>query len=198
MIRVRNVIGFAHSQLSGKLPDLNIRLESCDASSPQATGALVTSIARPIAGCMLLSVTLSDCPFTSYTAESYGIPFPSKKEAFEALRAIVPLEKLDLSYHPFFSGRTRECRSDQLCEARIFSFNPMAIDCNTFFSVLTHIDELARPYANAFLLIAPAIIDTSTIANAEVLSTDMRLKHGASWAMSSSRKCPSSLELPLS
>ena len=95
MIRVRNVIGLRILSYLEKLPDLNIRLESCDASSPQATGALIASIARPIAGCMLLSVTLSDCPFTSHTAESYGIPFPSKKGAFETLRAVVPLEKLD-------------------------------------------------------------------------------------------------------
>ncbi|KAF8525874.1 hypothetical protein BU17DRAFT_83380 [Hysterangium stoloniferum] len=56
-------------------------------------------------------------------------------------------------------------------------------------SANTVLDELTRTKRNAFSLIAPAIIDSSTIARTDDLLTDSRLAHWAPWAMSSKEIC---------
>lgn len=91
----KNVAGIRILEYLESLPDLHLRLESCDASSKEAMSALIQQTARPIAGCILLSVVLSDRLFSKHTSETFHIPFPPKKGAFDALKEVVEIPSLD-------------------------------------------------------------------------------------------------------
>lgn len=77
------------------MPQLEIRLEACDASDSSSMRALLASIAVELGGCFLLSYTLSDRLFLSHTAESYATPWVPKVVAFEVLDSLVSIENLE-------------------------------------------------------------------------------------------------------
>ncbi|KAH7908666.1 polyketide synthase [Hygrophoropsis aurantiaca] len=171
LIRTKNVIALRTLKYLSGLSDLTLRLENCDASSRLDMSSLMASISTPIGGCLLLSVALSDKTFSSHTQDTYDIPFTSKRGAFEALEAVYPISQLDFLV--------------ALSSATIFGNAGQT----NYASANSLVDELTRPYSNAFSLVAPAIIDSSTIAQTEDLLTDNRLAHWASWAMSSRQIC---------
>lgn len=77
-----------------KLKDLDIRVVCCDATSYLETKALLDSVKEPIAGCMLLAVTLSDRSFFLQSEETFSRPF-SKVEAFQVLEKAMNIDDLD-------------------------------------------------------------------------------------------------------
>ncbi len=76
------------------LDDLNIRVVCCDATSLSETRALLNSIKEPIAGCMLLAVTLSDRSFFLQSEETFSHPF-GKVAAFQVLEKAIDIDNLD-------------------------------------------------------------------------------------------------------
>lgn len=77
------------------LPDLDLRLDACDASSVESLTTLISSLDRPLAGCMLTAVVLSNGLFLKQDAESFSIPFKPKTDAYFALEKVIAIEKLD-------------------------------------------------------------------------------------------------------
>ena len=77
------------------LPDLDLRLEACDATSVKALTKLISSLDRPLAGCVFSAAVLSDRLFLKQDAESFPIPFKPKTDAYFALETVVAVEKLD-------------------------------------------------------------------------------------------------------
>lgn len=77
------------------LPDLDLRLEACDATSVEALTKLISSLDRPLAGCVFSAAVLSDRLFLKQDKESFPVPFKPKTDAYFALEKVVDLEKLD-------------------------------------------------------------------------------------------------------
>ncbi|KAF9028346.1 hypothetical protein BDZ89DRAFT_951490 [Hymenopellis radicata] len=76
-------------------PDLDLWLEACDASSVKSLTKLISSLDRPLAGCMLTAAVLSDRLFLKQDTESFPIPFKPKTDAYFTLEKAVAIEKLD-------------------------------------------------------------------------------------------------------
>ena len=56
------------------------------------------------------------------------------------------------------------------------------------YSANTALDELLRPYRNAFSLLSPALLDTPIITKADDWHSRKSVSHLPSWAMSSQRE----------
>ncbi|KAJ7191756.1 hypothetical protein B0H12DRAFT_1246247 [Mycena haematopus] len=124
------------------LPDLDLRLEACDASSVGSLTALISSLDRPLAGCMLTAVVLSNRLFMKQDAESFAVPFKPKTDAYFALEQAVAIEKLDFL-------------------VAISSMAGFGVAGQTnYASANTAIEYLTARYPNAWSLVAPVISDT--------------------------------------
>jgi hypothetical protein len=77
------------------LPDLDLRLEACDATSVEALTTLVSSLDHPIAGCILTAAVLADRLYLKQDAESFPAPFKPKTDAYFALEKVIAIDKLD-------------------------------------------------------------------------------------------------------
>ncbi|EIN05353.1 polyketide synthase [Punctularia strigosozonata HHB-11173 SS5] len=159
------------SYLEG-LQDLHLRLESSDSTSSDQTKALLDSISAPIGGIILMSMVLKDMPFGDHTQETYEAAVIPKVKTLEVLQALYPLEQLD------FLVATSSATG-------LFGNAGQT----NYGSANTLVDEILRPYRNAFSITAPALLDTSIMSNADGFDPDARLQHWVSWAMSSRRIC---------
>ncbi|KAF7373671.1 Reducing polyketide synthase FUB1 [Mycena sanguinolenta] len=172
LIRQKNVIALRILSYLETLEDLSLTLISCDASSPPQTAECISQIESPIRGVMMLSVQLSDGIFSKHSKATYEVPFTAKRGALLSLATCLALEDLDF----------------------LISMSSAAIFGNAgqtnYASANSTLDEMLREYKNAFSIIAPAIIDSSTIARTEDLLADSRLAQWAPWAMSSKGKAP--------
>ncbi|KAJ3795783.1 polyketide synthase [Lentinula aff. detonsa] len=156
------------------LPDLQLHLMASDAASVVDTRALFGTIAQSeaeIGGVILLATVFSDRPFTTHTRETYFPVFKSKLGAFEALRAVYPIEKLDF-----------------LISMSSFTTTGNAGQTN-YASANTVLDEHLRSYRNAFSILSPAIMDTSIITKTNDWQIRKNVAHLTSWAMSSHQLC---------
>ncbi|KIK63373.1 polyketide synthase [Collybiopsis luxurians FD-317 M1] len=153
------------------LSDLQLELKSCDGSSVSDTCMLFENIAKSeteIGGVMLMATILADRPFTGHTEEAYFSVFPSKTGSFKALKAAYPIEKLDF-----------------LISLSSFMTIGNAGQTN-YASANTVLDELLRPYKNAFSILPPAIVDTSIFSKGQ---TQKSMAHLTSWALSNQQVC---------
>ncbi|KAJ7583475.1 hypothetical protein C8J56DRAFT_1055239 [Mycena floridula] len=171
LVNQKNTIALRILSHLETLPDLDLRLVACDASSAADTTACIASIHSTIRGVMLLSVQLSDRTFVSHCQQTYDIPFYAKQGALFALEKALCIDKLDFLI--------------SMSSATIFGNAGQT----NYASANTILDEHVRRYANGISIVAPAIIDSSTIARTEDLLTDLRLAHWAPWAMSSKDVC---------
>ncbi|EGO18727.1 putative polyketide synthase [Serpula lacrymans var. lacrymans S7.9] len=150
------------------LKDLVIQTETVDAASLEAMTILVDSISKPLGGCMLLSVVLSDGMFSSMTSEKFEEPFPAKITAFEIISNIIDVASLE-----FF-----------ISFSSISGFFGNAGQTN-YASANVILDGLAKPYKNAFSIVTPAVTDSFTATGAGESFHAARIKHLTSWGMSS-------------
>ncbi|KIK63364.1 putative polyketide synthase [Collybiopsis luxurians FD-317 M1] len=153
------------------LSDLRLELNSCDGSSISDTCMLFENIAKSeteIGGVMLMATILADRPFIGHTEETYFSVFPSKTGSFKGLKAAHPIEKLDF-----------------LISLSSFVTIGNAGQTN-YASANTILDELLRPYKNAFSILSPAIVDTAIFSKGQ---TQKNMAHLTSWAMSSQQVC---------
>ncbi|KAJ6494580.1 polyketide synthase [Mycena sanguinolenta] len=124
------------------LPDLDLRLEACDASSAESLTTMTNSLDRPLAGCILAAVVLSNRLFLKQDAESFSVPFKPKTDAYLALEQAVAIDKLDFL-------------------VAISSMASFGVAGQTnYASANTAIEYLTGRYPNAWSLVAPVIADT--------------------------------------
>ncbi|KIJ41950.1 hypothetical protein M422DRAFT_171681 [Sphaerobolus stellatus SS14] len=171
LIKSKNAMGMHILNYLEKRPDLNIRLEACDASSQHQTTSLIQSLSKPLGGCILLSVVLSDRLFLSHTRESFYTPVTSKAGAFKVLERSVDINSLDFLV--------------SLSSAAIFG----NIGQTNYASANTQLDGLLGSYKNAFSLVAPAILDSTTISRTEDFMPDARYSSWIPWALTSTQLC---------
>ncbi len=74
---------------------MELRLESCDASSVSDVQRLLSSLPGRIGGCILLSAALADGAYMKHTQDTYNHAFPPKTEAFRTLEQTLQISKLD-------------------------------------------------------------------------------------------------------
>lgn len=94
-MKAENIIGRRMLQYLRSRSDLNLHIESCDATSVDAMSVLIDKFRPSFGGCILLSAVLSDRLFMSHTADTFFAPFPPKKEAFQALEKAFAISSLD-------------------------------------------------------------------------------------------------------
>ncbi|KAF8920772.1 polyketide synthase [Mucidula mucida] len=125
------------------LPDLDLRLEACDASSVESLTKLINSLDHPLAGCLFTAAVLSDRLFLKQDAESFPIPFKPKTDAYFALEKVVAIEKLDFL----------------LAVSSVAGFG--AAGQTNYASANTGIEYLTGRYPNAWSFVAPGIADSN-------------------------------------
>ena len=76
-------------------PDLRLKAVAADGTSPEEMANVVRSINRPLGGCALLAVLLSDGMFSSLTEETFECVFPPKVQTLHVLENIIDIESLD-------------------------------------------------------------------------------------------------------
>ncbi|KAJ7751452.1 putative polyketide synthase [Mycena metata] len=153
-------------------PDLNLRLEACDAASAVATTALVNDIEPPLAGCMLLAVIFSDRAFVSHTADTFYVPFAGKTGALKALEEAVTIPSLDFlvalsSVTGLFGspGQTNYAGAN------------------------TAVDALIQKYPNAISIVGPAILNSNFLVDQKNITSDSRFKMWSAWGVTSRHLC---------
>jgi hypothetical protein len=77
------------------LPDLDLRVRACDASSPESMQILLNELDLPIAGCVLTSAIQADSLFLNQTEINFQLPFVPKIDAFRAIESTVSIPCLD-------------------------------------------------------------------------------------------------------
>ncbi|KAF8178693.1 polyketide synthase [Mycena galopus ATCC 62051] len=125
------------------LPDLDLRLEACDATSVDALTTLIKSLDCPLAGCVLTAAVLADSLFLKQDAETFPIPFKPKTDAYFALEKVVAVEKLDFL----------------LAISSVASFG--AAGQTNYASANTGIEYLTARYPNAWAFVSPGIADSN-------------------------------------
>ncbi|KAK7057599.1 polyketide synthase [Favolaschia claudopus] len=125
------------------LPDLDLRLEACDATSVEALTKLVSSLDHPLAGCVFSAAVLADRLFLKQDAESFPVPFKPKTDAYFALEKVVALDKLDFL----------------LAISSVASFG--AAGQTNYASANTAIQYLTARYPNAWAFVSPGIADSN-------------------------------------
>ena len=75
--------------------DLALEIAAVDASSREDMEGVIRAVKRPLEGCVLLSVVLSDGMFTSLTEEAFERVFPPKIDAFHVLENAMDIGSLD-------------------------------------------------------------------------------------------------------
>ncbi|KAF7351064.1 Polyketide synthase [Mycena sanguinolenta] len=125
------------------LPDLDLRLEACDATSVDALTSLIDSLDCPLAGAIFTAAVLADRLFLKQDAESFVVPFKPKTEAYFALEKVVAIEKLDFL----------------LAISSVASFG--AAGQTNYASANTGIEYLTARYPNAWAFVSPGIADSN-------------------------------------
>ncbi|KAJ7459820.1 hypothetical protein FB451DRAFT_1182121 [Mycena latifolia] len=137
-----------------RLPDVELRLEACDSTSPEQVSGIVNSLRQPLAGCVFLSAMLVDgllMSFDSNRTQEYLGPIASKIDAFEVIEKAIPIGNLD-----FF-----------ISTGSVVSFG--SAGQTNYSAANTALEWLTGRYQNAFTLVAPAITD-STFALSRYIS----------------------------
>jgi hypothetical protein len=87
---LRNALQYLKS-----LPDLDLRIETCDASSLESMRNMVDQLDLPIAGCLLSSAVQSDGLFLKQTESNFQLPFSPKVDAFRTIESTISIPSLD-------------------------------------------------------------------------------------------------------
>ncbi|KAJ6550372.1 polyketide synthase dehydratase-domain-containing protein [Mycena vulgaris] len=126
--------------------DLNLRLDKCDATDVSQMNVLVRSLPTPLAGCIHMTMVLSDALFFDQTRDTFRSVYDSKLRVFEVFSEQVEIETLD-----FF-----------VALSSISGLIGVPGQSN-YASACTALDGVLARYANAFSLITPGILDAGYI-----------------------------------
>ncbi|KAJ7898537.1 polyketide synthase [Mycena olivaceomarginata] len=152
------------------LPDLDLRLEACDATSVEALTKLTSSLDRPLAGCVFSAAVLSDRLFLKQDKQSFPVPFKPKTDAYFTLEKVVDLEKLDFV----------------LAISSVASFGSPGQ--TNYAAANTGIQYLTARYPNAWAFVAPGIAD-SNVGMDLFTSANSRMEMWRSSTISSYELC---------
>ncbi|KAF9016931.1 polyketide synthase [Hymenopellis radicata] len=125
------------------LQGLDLRLEACDASSVESLTTLISSLDRPLAGCMLTASVQSDGLFLKQDHENFSIPFKPKTDAYFALEKAVAIEELDFL----------------VAVSSVAGFG--SAGQTNYAGANTSIEYLTARYPNAWSLVASGIADSN-------------------------------------
>lgn len=153
------------------IPDLSLSLRAVDASDPLATAELVKSLQKPIGGCFLMTMVLSDKSFTNQTKEDFEKVFASKTTAFRNLERATSLDALD--FFVSFSS-----------VAALFGSPGQS----NYASAQTLLEDLTSKYANAFSLVVPGVTDSGWLVR-DQRRENARSSHFLQWGMSTKELC---------
>ncbi|KAF8508000.1 hypothetical protein JB92DRAFT_3121331 [Gautieria morchelliformis] len=139
------------------LPDLSLSLEAVDASDYEATARLVQSLQRPIGGCFLMSLVLSDKSFANQTSDDFRKVFAAKTVAFGNLARAT-----DISAFDFFVSFSSV--------AALFG----SAGQSNYTSASSSLEGMTSKLPNAFSLVVPGITDSGWLPSPEVGNVDTR------------------------
>ncbi|KAJ6492315.1 hypothetical protein C8R45DRAFT_825292 [Mycena sanguinolenta] len=159
---VRRIYAYLRSQ-----PNLSIRIEATDASSPASMSALFASIpkAHPVGGVIALAAVLRDKLLVDLSEQDFQAVYGSKISAVEVLLEVADVSKFEFvmtfsSMVGVFGtgGQTSYCVANLV------------------------IEEMMSQLPNAFAFVCPAVFDSSIMHEGSTKPT--RLGHLMRWAMS--------------
>ncbi|KAF7333968.1 Polyketide synthase [Mycena sanguinolenta] len=122
--------------------DLELILQTCDATNACATSLLLNSLRFPIAGCFQLTLVLSDGLFSKQTHDDFCAAYDSKVKVFEVFANEVDITSLD--FYVAFSSFT--------------GLLGLAGQSN-YGSACTALEGTLARYDNTFSLVVPGILD---------------------------------------
>ncbi|GJJ10518.1 Type I Iterative PKS [Clathrus columnatus] len=153
------------------LPDLKLSLRAVDASNAIATSELIASLQKPIGGCFLMTMVLSDKSFTNQTKEDFEKVFASKTTAFRNLEQAIDINSLD--FFVSFSS-----------VAALFGSPGQS----NYASAQTLLENLTGQYPNAFSLVVPGVTDSGWLVR-DQRRENARSSHFLHWGMSTRELC---------
>ncbi|KAF8179325.1 hypothetical protein K438DRAFT_1977387 [Mycena galopus ATCC 62051] len=135
--------------------ELTLRLEKCDATDVDQMNALLCTLPAPLAGCFCMTTVLSDAFFLDQTPDAFQAVHDSKLKVFEIFTELVEIRRLDFVVAiSSFSGLIGIPGQSNYASA-----------CNA-------LDGAMSRYPNAFLLIAPGILDAGYLEQTGSLVVD--------------------------
>ncbi|KAJ7351379.1 polyketide synthase [Mycena albidolilacea] len=162
---MRSAISYLQSR-----PDLDLRLEACDASSVEALTKLIRSLDCPLAGCVFSAAVLADRLFLKQDADSFPVPFKPKTDAYFAQEKVVDLQKLDFV----------------LALSSVASLG--SAGQTNYAAANTGIEYLMARYPNTWAFLAPGISD-SNLGIDLFTSTNSRIEMWGTSTISSYEMC---------
>ncbi|GJJ15309.1 Type I Iterative PKS [Clathrus columnatus] len=130
-----------------QLPDLHLQVKAVDAASYEATNELLGSLKKPLGGCFLMSLIISDNVFLNETKDNFSRVSAAKTEAFRILERCIDISRLD--FFVIFSS-----------VAALFGHAGQS----TYSTSLAATGHMISKYPNAFSLIVPGITDGGRLA----------------------------------
>jgi hypothetical protein len=166
-----------------RLPDLSLSLEAVDASDHEVTVELIKSLKKPIGGCFLMSLVLSDKSFTNQTDDDFEKVFEAKTAAFQNLAHSVDISSFDFfvsfsSVAALFgsAGQSNYTRCVSVCLAVVFFLMH-------FSSASSSLEGMTRKLRNAFSLVVPGITDSGWLVR-DQRGDHSRSGHLLQWGIS--------------
>lgn len=148
-----------------QLQDLSLHLEAVDASKHKATSRLLKSLRRPLGGCFLMSLVLSDKAFLNQTKEDFDRVFAAKTKAFLNLERCMDISRLD--FFVTFSS-----------VAALFG----SAGQSNYTSASSAVESMTSKYPNAFSLVVPGIVDSGWLIR-DQRTNESRSQHLLDWGL---------------
>ncbi|KAJ7182483.1 hypothetical protein C8R43DRAFT_868767, partial [Mycena crocata] len=152
---VEDAITLAKVRYLKNRPELSLSLEACDATHLDDMTSLLHSLPVPVAGCLHMTLVLSDAPFFKQTTSSFNSVYDSKLKVFDIFASIIPIESLD-----FF-----------VALSSISGVVGLGGQAN-YAAACTSLDGVLARYHNAFSLITPGISDAGYLAKGRLDQVD--------------------------
>ncbi|KAF8503015.1 ketoacyl-synt-domain-containing protein [Hysterangium stoloniferum] len=170
--RTNQTAGLRTVQYLERRPDLSLSLEAVDATDYEATAALIKSLQKPIGGCFLMSLVLSDKSFANQTEDDFEKVFDAKTTAFQNLSHALDINTLD--FFVSFSS-----------VAALFG----SAGQSNYTSASSALEGMTNGYRNAFSLVVPGITDSGWLVRDQRGGENSRSSHLLEWGMSTRELC---------
>jgi len=169
--RTNQTAGLRTVQYLERLPDLSLSLEAVDATDYEATAALIKSLHKPLGGCFLMSLVLSDKSFANQTEDDFEKVFEAKTTAFQNLSHAININTLD--FFVSFSS-----------VAALFG----SAGQSNYTSASSALEGMTSSHRNAFSIVVPGITDSGWLVR-DQRGENSRSSHLLHWGMSTRELC---------
>lgn len=168
-----------------RLPDLTLTLEAVDASDYEGTQKLIKSLQKPLGGCFLMSLVLSDKAFINQTEDDFERVFEAKTVALQNLVRSTDMTSLDFlvsfSSVAALFGSAGQSNYTRWVPFILASRRPI-LTCSIC-SASAALEGLTSKYPNAFSIVVPGITDNGWLVR-DQLSENSRSGHLLKWGIS--------------